>query len=91
MGTDRANPLAEFYDSLATMQVGSGCLFRDRDSRVIQVKPTYKERWDLPGGAVEEGESPLAACRREILEELGIDVTPDRLLAIDYRMPVRRR
>jgi 8-oxo-dGTP pyrophosphatase MutT (NUDIX family) len=40
---------------------------------------------------VEEGESPPAACRREILEELGIDVTPDRLLAIDYRMPVRRR
>jgi 8-oxo-dGTP diphosphatase len=77
-----------FPTSLPTMQVGSGCLFRDGDGRLLLVKPTYKENWDLPGGAVEEGESPLAACRRELLEELGIDVAPACLLAVDYRMPV---
>jgi mutator protein MutT len=29
--------------------------------------------WDLPGGRVEPGESPRAAARRELREELGVD------------------
>ena len=29
---------------------------------------------EFPGGKVEQGESPLEACRREVLEEVGIDL-----------------
>ena len=36
--------------------------------------------WALFGGAMEEGESPEAALRREVFEELGIRVTDCRLL-----------
>jgi len=35
------------------------------------VNPVYKPVRDLPGGAVEANESPHAACRREVAEELG--------------------
>jgi 8-oxo-dGTP pyrophosphatase MutT (NUDIX family) len=47
-------------------------LFTDRQGRVLVVNPTYKPRWELPGGAGEEDESPGTAAVREIAEELGI-------------------
>ena len=61
-----------------------GALFRDQDGRVLLVDPTYKPAWELPGGAVEKEESPHAACRREIAEELGLDRPPGRVLAVDW-------
>jgi 8-oxo-dGTP diphosphatase len=59
-------------------------LFTDLHGRVLVVKPTYKPRWELPGGAVEDDESPQQAAAREVLEELHLDCAPGRLLALDY-------
>jgi 8-oxo-dGTP diphosphatase len=59
-------------------------LFTDPDGQVLVVKPTYKPRWELPGGAVEDGESPRAAATREVSEELGIERAAGALLAVDY-------
>src|SRR3954469_7975904 len=71
-------------DSFATPRVAAGALFIDAEGRVLLVHPTYKDTWDVPGGYVERGESPAAACRREIAEELRLDRFPQRLLSVDW-------
>jgi len=41
-----------------------------------------QEYWSFPGGGIKRGERPHQAARREVLEELGLDVRPERLLAV---------
>jgi ADP-ribose pyrophosphatase YjhB (NUDIX family) len=69
---------------MATPRVSAGALFVDEHDRVLLVEPTYKSYWDLPGGYVEPGESPLAACAREVREELGITPQIGPLLVVDW-------
>ena len=64
--------------------VAAGALFRDAAGRVLLVHPTYKPGWDVPGGVVEDGESPAQACRREIAEELGLDRATGAFLSVDH-------
>ncbi|RMI32736.1 NUDIX domain-containing protein [Nocardia stercoris] len=68
---------------LALARLAAGALFV-RDESVLLVHKTYGNGWDLPGGYVEPGESPAAACRREVFEELGIAALPHRLLVTDW-------
>jgi RimJ/RimL family protein N-acetyltransferase/8-oxo-dGTP pyrophosphatase MutT (NUDIX family) len=59
-------------------------LVRDPEGRVLLCQLTYKRDWDLPGGVVEVGESPQLAVRREVEEELGLDIDPGGLLLTDW-------
>jgi 8-oxo-dGTP diphosphatase len=69
---------------VATPRVAAGVLFRDAVGRVLLVKPTYKDGWDIPGGYVEPGESPKRAAEREVDEELGVNQSIGRLLVVDW-------
>lgn len=54
--------------------VGAICLIERSDGRVLLVRQTYRNRWGLPGGLVARRESPAEAARREVAEEVGLDV-----------------
>ncbi|MET8083944.1 NUDIX hydrolase [Micromonospora sp. NPDC005237] len=69
---------------MATPRVAAGALFFDDQGRVLLVRPSYKNHWDIPGGYVEPGESPRAACRREIQEELGLRIELGAMLVVDW-------
>jgi 8-oxo-dGTP diphosphatase len=77
-------PADEYVASLARKRMAAGALFRDGAGGVLLVDPVYRVTWDLPGGAVEVEESPHAACRREVAEELGLDRPVGRVLAVDW-------
>ena len=65
----------------------SQMLARSVDGRVLLCQLTYKQDWDLPGGVVEVGESPLVAVAREVEEELGLTIAPGPLLLTDWLPP----
>lgn len=74
----------EHEAKMAHPRVAAGALFFDQAGRVLMVEPSYKDYWDIPGGYVETGESPLQAAAREVREELGITPRLGRLLAVDW-------
>lgn len=68
----------------AVVVSAAGALFHDEQGRVLLVEPTYKPGWEIPGGSIEPGETPTAACAREVQEELGLSVQVGRLLVVDW-------
>jgi 8-oxo-dGTP pyrophosphatase MutT (NUDIX family) len=64
-------------------------LIVDARGRILLVRHV-EGRWMLPGGAVDPGERPAEAMRRECLEEAGIVVEPVRLAGVysgpEYRV-----
>lgn len=71
-------------EEFACPRAASGALYFDGAGRVMLVNPTYKPLWDIPGGYLKPGESPEAALRREVKEELGTDLPVGALLAVDW-------
>lgn len=77
---------ATYIGGLPRVLAGAAALLRDEEGRLLIVEPNYREGWTLPGGTVEsdEGETPRQAARRETAEEIGLDIAPGRLLAVDW-------
>jgi len=52
--------------ALVAIRVGEALLF---------LKSSYRTEWGFPGGSIQRGETPEAAARREMREEIGLAVS----------------
>ncbi|HEX3931460.1 MAG TPA: NUDIX hydrolase [Nocardioides sp.] len=67
--------------------LASGVLVWDTSGRLLMVKTHNRDTLILPGGIVEPAESPAVAGQREVLEEVGLEVSVGRLLAVQHLGP----
>lgn len=72
---------------LPAIPASAGAMIFDPAGRLLILKPTYKSGWTIPGGVMEVGETPWAACQREVREECGLTVENGRLACVDFRPP----
>jgi 8-oxo-dGTP pyrophosphatase MutT (NUDIX family) len=61
---------------------GVSAVIRDDAGRVLLQRRTDNGLRGLPGGAVEFGESVLAALHREVREETGLTIAVERLVGV---------
>ncbi|MGR9634483.1 NUDIX hydrolase [Bacillus cereus] len=55
---------------------------------IDKIKGPYRNRYDLPGGSLEEGESLLAGLHREMKEETGLKVkVVNQIGTVDFQFP----
>jgi 8-oxo-dGTP diphosphatase len=73
---------------LPRIPASAGAMIFDSTGRLLILKPSYKAGWTIPGGQIEAtGESPWSACRRETLEECGLEIEHGRLACVDFLRP----
>lgn len=77
---DRSNYVA----SLPKKRMGAGVVLYNEVGEILIVKPSYKSYWSIPGGVVEENESPREGALRETKEEIGIELVNLQFLGVDY-------
>ena len=69
----------------------SAAVIRDSQDRIFATQRGYgdwKGWWEFPGGKIEPGETPEQALRREILEELDVEIrVGERLVTVEYDYP----
>lgn len=75
-------------DSLASKQIGVAVIRDDRDLILIDrrlAKGLLGGFWEFPGGKIEGNETVEECIKREILEEIGIEIAVDsHLITIDH-------
>jgi 8-oxo-dGTP diphosphatase len=64
----------------SALAAGGIVLRREQPPRIALVRLRKRDEWVLPKGKLDDGETPRAAARREVLEETGHNVTVQEFL-----------
>ena len=81
-------PMRETRSPIPHKQIGVAVIWNDEGQILIdrrRQEGLLGGMWEFPGGKIEPGETVEACVRREIQEELGIEVTVgDRLITVEH-------
>jgi len=77
---------------MKTIEVVAAVIFREGKMLCVQRPQNSKEyissKWEFPGGKVEHGEDGIQAIKREILEELHIEIQNiEFLMTVEHTYP----
>jgi len=72
-------PLVNDYP---TAKVDIRGILLSTDKKILLVKESSDNKWSLPGGWADVGNSPKEVMVKEFKEETGLDVIPQQLLAV---------
>jgi 8-oxo-dGTP pyrophosphatase MutT (NUDIX family) len=62
-----------------------------RDDEILLIRHTYADGWYTIGGGIDRGETPRQAIKRELREEVGLDVEGEpKLMGIYYNGSIKR-
>lgn len=67
------------------MTTGAFSIILDDENRVLLCKRRDKDLWNLPGGRVEQGESPWEAAIREASEEINVSIVIEKLVGVYFK------
>jgi len=72
-------------------EVAAGILLDNEGRYLLGQRPEgkpYAGYWEVPGGKIESGESVFAALKRELREELGVDIeSSEELVVLEHDYP----
>jgi 8-oxo-dGTP diphosphatase len=66
------------------LNIGVFAIIFDDKHRILICHRTDRDLWNLPGGALENGEAPWEGVKREVTEETGLDVEVVQLAGVYY-------
>ncbi|HEY6736130.1 MAG TPA: NUDIX hydrolase [Candidatus Saccharimonadia bacterium] len=64
--------------------VSAGALIFGSDGRILLIKHRWRGQWEYPVGMTDGSESPLATARRELQEEVGLQLGELKLVGVDF-------
>jgi len=76
----------QYLNNLPKKISSAGALFFNADWEILLLETNYKDDLEIPGGIIEENESPKQAAEREIKEELWIERQLWELLVCEYQI-----
>ncbi|MFI2473891.1 NUDIX hydrolase [Nocardia xishanensis] len=75
-----------FHDPAApapnSIKVAVSALVQDEHGRILMIRRTDNDKYSIPGGGLEAGETVAQAVAREVMEETGIEVDATELIGV---------
>ena len=71
-----------YWFILRPVTIGVKVIPFSTDGQILLVKNRYDKYWNLPGGGVKRGEALLDCARREMREEVGVEIGELKILGV---------